>query len=141
LPNYLDSNGIRFFSEGVDFFKEMGLNTKRVLNFGGHSIIFPWCGDRTIFTIYLLLVKYGLKVEYDGFSLTVLHIADHELLSVLNSAISNFPTDPFSIINNIKEIKIEKHDQFIGTDLLKLEFSARNIDLKGARETILKILN
>jgi ATP-dependent Lhr-like helicase len=140
LPNYLDSNGIRFFSEGVDFFKEMGLNSKRVLNFGGHSIIFPWCGDRTIFTIYLLLVKYGLKVEYDGLSLTVLHIADHELLSVLNSVIAYFPTDPFSIISNIKEIKIEKHDQYISTDLLKSEFSARNIDLKGAREVILKIL-
>jgi ATP-dependent Lhr-like helicase len=136
MPTYLDSIGIKLFMEGIGFFSEMNLKNRKLLNYGSNTIIFPWCGDRTLFTIYLLLIKIGLKAEYDGLTLTAMNIKEQDLRIILKSLIDNFPLDPLSIISNIKENKSEKHDQFVGIDLLKMEFSAKNIDLSGANKVI-----
>jgi ATP-dependent Lhr-like helicase len=140
LPKYLDSIGIKLFTEGVSFFSEMNLKNRKMLNHGDNTIIFPWCGDRILFTIYLLLIKSGLKTEYDGLTLTALNIKEPDLRIILRSLVENFPSDPLAIIDNIKENKSEKYDQYVCVDLLKMEFSAKNIDLSGAKKAIQKLI-
>jgi len=140
LPKYLDPTAIKLFSEGCQFFSEMNLARNRIINVGKRSIIFPWSGDSIMFTIHLLLFQFGCKVEYDGLTLTVIDENLQEVRSVLSSILKNFPSDPIPLIQKFNKNIFEKHDPFVGSELLELEFAAKNIDLQGARLSISKIL-
>ncbi|MGE5671889.1 MAG: hypothetical protein ACM31E_10620, partial [Fibrobacterota bacterium] len=92
-------------------------------------------------TIYLLLLKIGLKAEYDGLTITALNIKEPDIRKYFISLMDNFPSEPLTVIRNIKENKSEKHDQFVGIDLLRMEFSTKNIDMNGANKAIQNIIN
>lgn len=140
LPKYLDTTAIKLFSEGARFFSDMNLLENRLLTHGKNSVIFPWSGDSITYTIFLLLLHSGCKVENDGFTITALNMSIGDVRLTFEELLKDYPSDPVDIIKDVKQMKSEKHDQFIGSRLLQLEAAARNIELEGARKSIERIL-
>jgi ATP-dependent Lhr-like helicase len=140
MPNYLDSTAIRLFTEGVDFFDNFGLSAKTMLSLPNGIVVFPWRGDRIVYTLHLLLVQRGLKVEYDGVALTILNTTKENFRNVLKAILENDPVDAVDLASKVPHKRAQKHDCFINDDLLNMEFAAKNLDIKGSYERIRELI-
>ena len=119
-----------------DFFNQLGLSDQRILSWNRDTILFPWKGDRIIYTVYLLLLHQKLRVKHDGISLTVMDATEKYVREKLKAIAVHDAIDPISLVSQISDKQAEKYDCFVDEELLNQEFVAKNLDLPGAYETI-----
>lgn len=140
MPPYLNPTAKDLFSEGRKAFTQLGLHDHRILSWGPDVLLFPWKGDRIIYTLSLLLRHRKLRVDNNGLSLTVKDFTENGVREELK-AITKMTIDPISLVLNISDKQTEKHDCFLDEELLNQEFAAKNLDLPGAYKTIHELIS
>jgi ATP-dependent helicase Lhr and Lhr-like helicase len=140
IPQYLDSTARDLFVQGIEAFNQLGLHNRRILRWGADILLFPWRGDRIIYTLYLLLLHRKLRVENKGLSLAIMDSTENAVRDELK-AIANMAMEPISLVEGISDKQAEKHDWYLDTELLNQEFAAKNLDLPGAYKTIDELVN
>ena len=63
MPVYLDKTAMTLFSEGVDYFHNLGLGQRAIVELGNAVYLFPWLGDRITHTIAIILRAQGLSAD------------------------------------------------------------------------------
>ncbi len=127
------------FSEGKKAFTQLGLHTHRILSWGADVLLFPWKGDRIMYTLYLLLLHRKLRVKNEGLSLTVMDSTENDVREELKT-ITKMKIDPISLVVDISDKQAEKHDYFLDEELLNQEFVAKNLDISGAYKTMYELI-
>jgi ATP-dependent helicase Lhr and Lhr-like helicase len=138
-PVYLDATANDLFAEGIEAFTQLKLHDRRILPYGADTLLFPWMGDRVMYTLYRLLLHQKLRVENTGLSLSVLDSTESAVRKEL-SAIANMTIEPTSLVVDIPGKQTEKHDGFLDEELLNQEFAAKHLDLPGAYKTISELI-
>lgn len=140
IPRYLNPIAKDLFAEGRKAFTQLGLHDRRILSWGADVLLFPWKGDRIVYTLYLLLLHQKMRVVNKGLSLAVMDSTENVVREELK-AVANMTIDPISLVLDISDKHAEKHDCFLDEELLNQEFAAKNLDLPGAYKTIDELIS
>jgi ATP-dependent helicase Lhr and Lhr-like helicase len=131
LPRFLDGTAARLLGEGRATFTALGLDSRRLLESGDDTIIFPWRGDRVVATLAVALAASGTPVTQDGLCLTVAGTSPDEARQRLRALAARRP-DPLDLAATVRTKVTEKHDDLLPPDLLDAAYAARSLDVDGA---------
>lgn len=107
-----------------------------IVHWGRDTIIFPWRGDRVMNTLAVLLAKEGLDVGQDGVALTCRNTTPDRLLTVVSRLAASPMPDAIALARDVKIKAKDKHDQFLGEELLSASYAARDLDLPDVWVTL-----
>ncbi|RUR18217.1 DEAD/DEAH box helicase [Legionella sp. km535] len=132
LPVYLNSNGVRLFEEGVDFFHTMKLDGQDVIQDGSTTFLFPWKGDRTVNTISVLLRNQNLTVGFSGGVIEIAKCPISELKETIAKILKEKKLSTSALANTVANTNIEKHDHYLSQELRALNYGGRAFDIDEA---------
>jgi ATP-dependent Lhr-like helicase len=132
LPQFLDIQGQELLSQARKAYAEAGLNHQDMLAKGADTTFVVWKGDRICFTIFLILLKAGLSVDYVGPVFTAHKVSPSEFTEALDSILKTPPPDPLTLIHTLKGKGNEKFDYLLDEGLLDATCSIGVLDVKGA---------
>jgi hypothetical protein len=127
IPVYLDKTGRKLLDEGRYHFRQLNLHKLSIIQDGKDVLLFPWGSDKQIFTLVLRFQHQGQKSYSDGVAIRL----EQAIISYIQRILEEFqsiPIDPVAILEQLKttaNLVTEKHDIYVPTELLHLEFVAR----------------
>lgn len=131
-PVYMNSNGIRLFEEGIDFFHAMKLDNLEVIQDGTTTFLFPWKGDRTINTISVLLQNQNLTVGCSGGVIEIAKCSLSNLKGTITKVLNNTKPSATDLANSVANTSIEKHDHYLSKDLRAVNYGAKSFNIDEA---------
>lgn len=132
IPIFCNKDAMALFAEGRRSFNELGLKSTPMLQSGSIVHILPWCGDKIINIITILLRIAGLKADcFSG----IIDVRDADI-ATCRQAIKDILAAPcpkgWELAANIPNTFIEKHDVFVPKELRDLNYAAKFFDIDGA---------
>lgn len=141
LPVYLNSDGIRLFEEGVDFFHTMKLDGRNIIQDGATTFLFPWKGDRTINTISVLLRNQNLTVGCTGGVIEIAKCSISDLKGTITKILNGKKPSTSALANTVANTKIEKHDHYLSQELRALNYGSKSFDIDEAWSWLESVLS
>lgn len=136
VPVYLDQGAEELLVEGRTHFHRFGLDERSILSSGEDSLLFVWKGDRVINTIAVLLAAQGIQVSKSGMTLEVQNTGSSKLASHLDAIESEGAYDAHTLVNQVQNKIIDKHDRFLSEELLNVNYASKQLDIHGAIDTL-----
>jgi len=133
VPRYLDARAQELLAEGRATFERCGLMDRCIATIGRHVYVFPWKGDAVLHTLALQLRETQLKPEVQGPMLAV-GGPQFDVEEALRSLVPKGPAQPHELVRQVANLVTQKHDVFVPSELLGLDFAARYLDPRGAWE-------
>ncbi len=134
--DFLDSTAKELFHEGLGYFRDLGLERKRVVSHGGYVYIIPWTGDRIVNTLSVLLISEGYKTSCFAGCVEIKD-ADHaDVLRSLRKSILRERLDNTELAALVANKKTQKYDYLLPEALLDKDYGSRAFDVDGAVEWI-----
>lgn len=140
VPLFLDRTAQELLQEARQNFLRLRLNTNYLLKSGNQILLFCWMGSKVVNTIWLMLLSQGLQTSTDGITVSVQDVSIETLQQSLNCFFEENFLDEIELSRIIKDKAVEKHDLFLGEDLLCWNYSSSRLDTKSASETLQKII-
>lgn len=138
-PGYLDRCAVDLIRQGRSEFLRMGLLEGSIVEDGRDAILFPWLGDRQLFTLWLIMTEHIKHVHVEGVAIVAEDTTTDELNAAL-ATIAGRPTpDPIALADRIPCLALEKHDWLLSRELLARNFAVRRLDVLGAQEWAIKL--
>lgn len=141
MPAFLDHTAQRLLDEGRTNYLRLRLDSSLIYESGRETLLFPWRGDRVMNTLAIVLSDQGVTVSSDGVALMCRDIPSTSLLDLLRRLADSPLPDPIALASNIPIKVKDKHDGFLGEELLAESCAARDLDLPGAWDAILTLIN
>jgi ATP-dependent helicase Lhr and Lhr-like helicase len=132
VPVYLDRTAQRLLAEGRAAFQRLSLDQQPIVSWGRDTVLVPWRGDKIMNTLAVLLRVHRLEVGQDGVALTVRRTNAVGLWKLLGRLAGEPPPDPLELADTVANKAADKHDQYLGDDLLTASYAARSLDVPGA---------
>ena len=138
---FMDSTAKKLFSEGLDYFQDLKLQSKRIISHAGNACIIPWMGDKIVNTLAVLLISQGYKascfagvIEIEG--------ADHSDVSRCLKTFSreNKPSNT-DLAKFVKNKQTEKYDYLLPENLLNEGYGAKAFDVDSTIDWIMRADN
>ncbi len=135
---FMDSTAEKLFSEGLDSFRDLKLQSKRIISHAGNACLIPWMGDKIVNTLAVLLISQGYKascfagvIEIEG--------ADHSDVSRCLRTFSreNKPSNT-DLAKFAKNKQTEKYDYLLPENLLNEGYGAKAFDIDSTIDWIIK---
>lgn len=140
VPAYLDAKAVSLLAEGRANFARFGLGSDPVLEWGADTLIFPWRGSRVMSTLAVALTAAGANAALDGVCLTMTASSRAASIDWLQSLADSNP-DPLTLAASVKNKIVEKYDEFLGEELLNINYAARSLDVGGAWHALTSLLH
>jgi len=141
IPGFLDPTARQFLHEARTNYTRLALGRTPIVPSGNTTWLFPWIGDRAMNTQVLLFAYQGIKASLDGIALS-LHDTTPEAILAASRSILAAPLPPPEKLAAAVTIKEqEKHDIYLGTQLLDLNWATHNLDLPGAVSALEEIVD
>ncbi len=137
VPGYLDATAAELLTEGRQYFAFYGLDERAVIDDGPESYVFPWAGDRVLYTIAAAMTAEGLDVSVAGLALAVVGADAGEITGLFNDLARRMP-DPVELAASVANKIFEKYDQLLPDELLAAGCAARTFDCPGAWKFLLQ---
>ena len=131
MPPFLNACGQDLLSEARTFFFRYNLPNRRMFTYGKNTLIFPWRGDRVLYTLLILLKTMDLNVTYEGIALNVAGTDENILRQKIDELLKRELPDPVDLAVGVENKMTEKHDHFLSDHLLNQEFASRTLDIQG----------
>ena len=132
VPPYLDPTASDLLVEARKYYHEFKLSKSWIYQSGNDSLLFLWKGDQIQNTISLMLKSKGLSVMRDGLSITVNNCTPNELVKQLRSVALHDTLDGKELASQVSNKVIEKYDEYLGEDLLSVDYSSRYLNVTRA---------
>ena len=141
---FLDATASKLLNEARSEFQRLrlGLSSQTIL-INAHSVrLFPWRGNRTLYTISLLLQKQGIKAKLeDGICMDVDTSKPDDLFDVFKKWIESPLPDGISLVSDVINKPLEKWDYLLPEPLLSKNYASFSLDVEGAIQTIKELLD
>lgn len=141
IPAYVDATGQRFLDEARSNYQRLRLDMTPIVHWGRDTIVFPWRGDRVMNTLAVLLVSQGLDVGQEGVAITCRDTTPQRLLSAVTRLATSPMPEAISLARDVKIKAKDKHDRFLGEELLTASYAARDLDVPGVWATLRQTLD
>lgn len=132
VPAYLDRNGQQLLREGRASYRHLQLATEPIFHWGGDSLVFSWQGDRIINTLTILLAQNGVNVGTEGVAIVCRDATAAQIERILRELAGSPMPDAEELAADVSVKEKEKHDRFLGENLLTAGYAARDLDVPGA---------
>ncbi len=128
---FMDAAAKRLFSEGLRFFRDVGLANKRVIGLGKDVYLIPWMGDKIVNTLSVLLNMGGYKTNKFAGVVEIEGASSSDVSSHLRSfSKDNRPTNA-ELAKLVENKQAEKYDHLLPEELLNEDYGARAFDIDG----------
>lgn len=141
IPAFLDTRARELLVEGRENFHRFALTEKRILVQGNVIYLFCWMGDRVMDTLATMLRAKKLMVSNEGVAIAIHNSSLDEVQICLHGFQNSGPPDTFELAKSVANKICEKYDQFIGDELLNIDYAASRLDAEGAYRTIQALLD
>ncbi len=134
VPKYLNRTAVQHFQEGQKFFKYLNLADNRYVVGLDGVYIFPWKGDKIMYTIVQILRAYGIKARKIGsyiFASNITTIQYKDTVNIINN--SPAPSEE-KLAARISNLEHDKFDKYLTKELQCIQYGYRNFDVSGAME-------
>lgn len=136
---FMDATAKSLFSEGLQFFRDVGLENKRVIGLGKDVYLIPWMGDKIVNTLSVLLAMRGYKADKFAGVLEIEGAKSSEVSGYLKSfGKENKPTNA-ELSKLVENKETQKYDHLLSEELLNKDYGARAFDIDGTIGWITKV--
>ena len=131
IRDYFPSNGSIRAVEALPFTSR---NKYSAVRFQDGVYIFPWKGDKIMYTIVQILRAYGIKARKIGsyiFASNITTIQYKDTVNIINN--SPAPSEE-KLAARISNLEHDKFDKYLTKELQCIQYGYRNFDVSGAME-------
>ncbi len=139
VPAYLDATARTLLAEGRAAFHAAGHAARRILARGPETLLFPWCGDRIMNTLTVVLAGHGLQASQDGLAITVGNRSPVEVRDLIRELAAGAPPDSITLAHTVPAKARDKYDRYLSNELLDAAYAARALDVPGAWATLAQL--
>lgn len=132
VPRFADATAQKLLAEGRERFRALGLSRRSFVEQGKSTWFFPWCGDRVLATLVLLLESAGVDVLNEGIALQT-NCSERILRRKLHDVFSGSLVAAEHLAERVRNKFIGKYDQYLPLELQNLNFASAALDVEGAR--------
>lgn len=137
---WLSKAAQEFIAIGRSTYRRLGLEESSVV-FGGDEIsVFPWRGDRAMFSASMILDSAGIKSSLESVTLTVQNVDAKELSEAITDLLTSKPLDPKEVLAETDNLENEKWDWALSHELLIDSASVRSLDLESGYSILSDLL-
>ncbi|RPI05582.1 MAG: DEAD/DEAH box helicase [Ignavibacteriae bacterium] len=141
IPPYLNPCARDLFLEGRAYFKQMELNKRRIIEYSGGALVFPWRGDQVMNTLAVGMIADGYKVSMEGVALNVLNVNRDDVVDYFLNLSSKKTRSSLELASTIPNKVEEKYDQFLTEDLLDINYVSSHLSVIDTAEIIKEIVS
>ena len=131
-PAWLDTNAQQLLAEGRAAFARLGLDDAAVLVDSSGVLLFPWAGDRALFTATIALLGKGIEASVEGPAIQVLAVGADEIADSIRRLVADTPPTADALAAFIMNREIDKWDWVLDDTLASEAAGARLLDVEGA---------
>lgn len=135
-PVFLEAQAKELLSEGRDNFHRYKLSEKRILVQGNVVYLFCWMGDKVMDTLATMLRVQKLIVSNEGIAIAVHNSSLEDVQACLNEFLKAGLPDVYQLAKAVANKTCEKYDQFIGDELLSIDYAESRFDAEGVLKTL-----
>lgn len=128
---FLDNAAQDLFFEGLKYYRDSGLERKRIISDSGAVYVIPWMGDKIVNTLAVLLIKAGYKVNSFGGIIEIQAAKESEVVEHILDILNKNPPTNTELAEFIENKHIEKYDYLLPPDLLSIGYGAKAFDVEG----------
>ena len=136
--DFMDATASNLFSEGLTSFRELKLESRRIVSNGQYVYFIPWMGDKIVNTLTMLIVGAGYKANsFRG--IIEIEDAPHSAVSkCLNDFIEEENVTNTDLAKLAANKQTEKYDHLLPESLLDEGYGAKAFDVSGTKEWLQK---
>ena len=138
-PTWLDTGARDLLAEGRAAFRQFRLGERTVVRDGGDVLLFPWTGDRALYTAMIALHQAGIKVGVEGPAIRICGTGPDEVAEVIGQFLENPPPTTAGLAAVIENREIDKWDWVLDKTLSYESAGARLLDVDGAWRLFRKV--
>ncbi|WP_070988547.1 DEAD/DEAH box helicase [Halofilum ochraceum] len=131
-PVYLDTQAKELFTEGREHFQRLGLRDECLVEDGKNTLVFPWAGDIAMDTLAAILTSKATHSEREGICVRVKDAQPSEVRAKLRDICDAPAPSPEDLASGVQNKQTEKYDEYLGEDLLNVDWSSRRLDTQAA---------
>lgn len=131
-PIYLDTKAKSSFLEGIECFKALQLDKRRILQIDDTVHIIPWLGDQIINTATILLRTKGLAADCFGGIIDIREATVSEVQETIKSILSGQKPSAEELAKSVPDTIVEKHDPLLSENIRNLGYGTKFFNVDGA---------
>jgi len=124
---YLDECAQSLLQEGCKTYVDARLQDRRIIQYEGNYLLFPWCGGRESLALTLALSAKGLKAAQQQLSIEIDEKEEKRLLTALEEIAVAPPPDPVELALRVPDRILGKYDVYLGERLQALNFAGARL--------------
>lgn len=136
VPDWLDREATALLDEGRAAWRRFNLERTVLVASGTGTVVLPWCGDRALVTLNLLLRRCGADTSAEGPSLSVSDRTPTEVMEIARAALQQGKPDSLDLARGLENTQIEKWDWVLDNELSAEAAAARLLDVERAWEAL-----
>lgn len=135
-PAYLNKTAAENCKRGFELFRQYHLDRHHLIDGPAGMYLFPWRGDKVMRTIILLLRMQAVKASQWKSHIELDFTSKDSLKEAVRNILKQKDLKAIDLVSKMKELNIDKYDNYISLDLKKLSYAHSSLDLAGALEFI-----
>ena len=132
VPAWLDPQAQRLLSEGRAAYDRFRLADTTVVTHESGMLLFPWAGDRALYTAVMALMDQGVEASVEGPAIRIVKVGADEASAIIGRLLANPPPAPEALAAGVENREIDKWDRVLDETLACESAGARLLDIKGA---------
>ncbi|MCR5537079.1 MAG: DEAD/DEAH box helicase [Succinivibrio sp.] len=139
IPPFLNKQAREHFQHALLVFRHFDLEHTCLVEGPSGLALFPWRGDRVMRTIIALLRKYSIKGQQQGSHIELGFTSRDSLKEAVQKILHDSTLQSLDLVPKQYSLCIDKYDEFLSPELLRLSYARSALDLDGALEFIAKL--
>ena len=138
--DFMDEIGQNLFQEGLKYFRDINLESKRIVQYGDNTYIVPWMGDKLINTLVAMLKYSGYEAGAYAGIIEINNVNKTKINECLKSIVSSPIPSNTELSRAVKNKQSEKFDHLLPEKLLNVSCGAKAFDAEKTVSWLAEIL-
>ena len=138
---FMDSTAKKLFSEGLDYFRDLKLQSKRIISHAGNACLIPWMGDKIVNTLAVLLISQGYRASCFAGVIEIEGVDYSDVSRCLKTFSRENKPSNTDLAKFVKNKQTEKYDYLLPENLLNEGYGAKAFDVDSTIDWIMKADN
>ncbi len=126
---FLDDRARDLFHEGLRNFRDLKLESRRIISIGSHLYIIPWAGDKIVNTLSVLLMWGGYKANSFAGVVEIEKAVHARVANYLKNICEGNAPSNAELAGLVKNKYTEKYDNLLPDELLEQGYGAKAFDI------------
>ncbi len=133
-PRYLNKTAKENFLIGRELFQKLRLYENHYIVGLDGLYLFPWKGDKILYTITQILRSYKVSAKKEGSFIQVRDLTTIAFKDIVKDILKQQPPREEELSSTVANLQYEKYDKYLSPELLRIGYGNRNFDVAGALE-------